>query len=111
MSNLIGRMVSKDGIKSLVNKVGKSKLAQSMSTAVVDGASKALQPKSTSEKLTSAVIDSILKRRYNNRKNGDNCKTKTESENSGSTTSHSVKLPTLSYIDKVINSGKGIVYD
>ena len=106
-SNLIGRKLAGDSIKSLINSTSKGKVAQKVATAVLNGT---VKPKI--EQVTSAAIDSIIKGRRNSKKNK---KKKGEYQDILDTFIQNLRakeeVPTASYIEEVINSGKGIVYD
>ena len=104
-SNLIGRKLVGDSIKSLINSASKGKTVQKLATRALNAT---VKPKI--EQATSAAIDSIFKgKRRNNKK-----KQKGEYQDILDTCIRNLcakDVPTTSYVEEVINSGRGIVYD
>ena len=94
-----GKQLMGDTIKNLINSTSKSQLKHKASSVLRDGAIKALQPATTFA--VKKLIEKISKKKKKKKKK----KNKKEKEE------HKQQLPTSSYIEQVINSGKGIVYD
>ena len=103
-SNLIGRSFIKESVKNLINKVGKSKLAQKAASLVLNGATSILQPKGIGQELASAAINSITENRRRKREHQ-------EVVNSVIQHLSAKRIPSTSSIDDIINTGRGIVYD
>ena len=103
-SNLIGRTFIKESVKNLINKVGKSKLAQKASALVLNGATSILNPKGVAQNLASAAINSITENRRRKREHQ-------EVVNSVIQHLSTKRIPTTSSIEDIINTGRGIVYD
>lgn len=107
-SNLMGRELVGDSIKNLINSVSKARPHQKVASALVEGAAKALQPKGVVEQLTTSAVNNIVKRIINRKTSSKKKKKEKEHEQEEEYTR---QIPTSSYIEQVINSGKGIVYD
>ena len=103
-TDLIGRTLIKDNVNHLINRVGRSKLAQKAVSTILKGAKNILKPKRVVKAITTAAIDSAV----------DNKRKKREHQEIVNSVIHQLsdkEVPSRSYIDEVINSGKGIVYD
>ena len=103
-TDVIRRTLNKDNVKKLINGVSKSNLAQKAFATVLKGAKSALKPKKVIKGLTSIAVDNYL----------DNKKKKKEHKEIVNSVVQQIsdkEAPSRSYIDEVINSGKGIVYD
>ena len=108
-SNLIGREHLGDSIKNLINSVSKVRSNHKVSSALVEGAAKALQPKGVVAQVTTSAVNNIVKRIINRKHSSK--KKKKEKEHEQEEEYNQQIIPTSSYIEQVINSGKGIVYD
>ena len=108
-SNLIGREHLGDSIKNLINSVSKVRSDHKVSSALVEGAAKALQPKGVVAQVTTSAVNNIVKRIINRKHSSK--KKKKEKEHEQEEEYNQQIIPTSSYIEQVINSGKGIVYD
>ena len=103
-SNLIGGTFIKESVKNLINRVGKSKLAQKASSLVLNGAASLLKPKGIGQELASSAINNITDNRRRKRE-------RQEVVNSVIQHLSDKRIPTSSSIDDIINRGRGIVYD
>lgn len=102
-TNVIGRILSKDNVKHLINRVGRSELAQKAADTVLKGAKHALKPKRVVKVINSA-LDTIADNKRKKREHR-------EIVNSVIQGLSDKEAPSRSYINEVINSGSGIVYD
>ena len=105
-SNLLGSgsQFMGETIKNLINSTSKAQLKHKVSSALIDGAAQSLQPKKLVAHATTFAVNKLIEK-INKRKKKKKKKNKKEKEE------YKQQLPTSSYIEQVINSGKGIVYD
>ena len=102
-SKIIGRSIAEDSVKHLINKVVRSKISQKVAGAVVEGATDFHMPEVIGE-LASAAIKNYTETRRRKRERQDII-------NSVIHQLSPKQIPTISSVEEIINSGKGIVYD
>ena len=107
-SNLMGKQLIGDSIKNLINSTSKVRPHHKVSSRLVEGAAKALPPKGVVEQATTSAVNNIIKRIINRKSSRKKKKKEKEHEQEEE---YNQQIPTSSYIEQVMNSGKGIVYD